>query len=112
MSLAFAHKYVLLASDFKKLWYSMMTICLLTEVKWQWAVIVLGWVTVSIRDQLWDVSSGLALGDRNTFWPCFSKKTSKIRDAFSTSGSFNEPSLASPGFNAFCLLLKMRSARL
>ena len=33
-----------------------MTICLLTEVKRQWAMLVLGWVTVSVRDQLWDVS--------------------------------------------------------
>ena len=33
-----------------------MTICLLTEVKWQWAMLVFGWVTVSVRVQLWDVS--------------------------------------------------------
>ena len=34
----------------------MRTISLLTEVKRQWAMLVLGWVTVSVRDQLWDVS--------------------------------------------------------
>ena len=33
-----------------------MTICLLTEVKQQWAMLVLGWVNVSVWDQLWDVS--------------------------------------------------------
>ena len=33
-----------------------MTISLLTEVKREWAMLVLGWVTVSVRDQLWDVS--------------------------------------------------------
>ena len=34
---------------------TVMTISLLTEVKRQWAMLVLGWVTVSVRDQLWDV---------------------------------------------------------
>ena len=29
---------------------------LLTEVKRQWAMLVLGWVTVSVWNQLWDVS--------------------------------------------------------
>ena len=35
------------------------SICLLTEVKRQWAMVNLvpGWVTVSVRDQLWDVSN-------------------------------------------------------
>ena len=47
---------VLLASDFQKLWHRVMTICLLTEVRRQWAMLVLGWVTVSVWDQLWDVS--------------------------------------------------------
>ena len=34
-----------------------MTVSLLTEVKWEWAMLihVLGWVNVSVRDQLWDV---------------------------------------------------------
>ena len=41
---------------FPILWHRVMTICLLTEVKRQWAMLVLGWVTVSVRDQLWDVS--------------------------------------------------------
>ena len=54
--LAFSHTYILLASDFHELWHRVMTISLLTEVKWQWAMLVLGWVTVSVQDQLWDVS--------------------------------------------------------
>ena len=54
--LAFSHTYVLLASDSQELWHRVITICLLTEVKQQWAMLVLGWVTVSVRDQLWDVS--------------------------------------------------------
>ena len=53
--LFFSHTYVL-ASHFQKLWHRVMTICLLTEVKRQWALLVLGGVTVSLRDQLWDVS--------------------------------------------------------
>ena len=54
--LAFSHIHVLLASDFHELWHRVMTICLLDEVKRQWAMLVLTWVTVSVRDQLWDVS--------------------------------------------------------
>ena len=54
--LAFAHTYVLVASDFQELWHKVITICLLTEVKRQWAMLLLGWVTVSVRHQLWDVS--------------------------------------------------------
>ena len=54
--LAFSNTYVLLASDFHELWHRVMTISLLTEVKQQWAMLVLGWVTLSVRDQLWDVS--------------------------------------------------------
>ena len=56
MLLSFAHTYVLLASDLQELWHRAMAICLLTEVKRQWAMLVLGWVTVSVQDQLWDVS--------------------------------------------------------
>ena len=44
-----------------------MTICLLTEVKGQWAMLVLGWVTVSVRDQLWDVSKFEFLFCHETF---------------------------------------------
>ena len=33
-----------------------MSICLLIEVKWQWAMLVLGWVTVSVLHQLWGSS--------------------------------------------------------
>ena len=54
--MAFSHTYVLLSSDFHELWDRVMTISLLTEVKRQWAMLVLGLVTVSFRDQLWDVS--------------------------------------------------------
>ena len=46
----------ILSPDFHQLWRSMMSICLLTEVKQQWATLVLGWVTVGVLDQLWDVS--------------------------------------------------------
>ena len=45
-----------LSPDFHQLWRSVMSICLLTEVKRQWAILVLGWVTVSVLDQQWDVS--------------------------------------------------------
>ena len=34
-----------LSPDFHELWRSVMSICLLTEVKQQWAMLVLGWVT-------------------------------------------------------------------
>ena len=44
--LAFSHTYFLLTSDFHELWHRVMTISLLTEVKRQWAMLVLGWVTV------------------------------------------------------------------
>ena len=45
-----------LSPDFHELWQRVMTICLLSEVTRQWARLVLAWVTVSVRDQLWDVS--------------------------------------------------------
>ena len=35
---------------------TVMPICLLTEVKRQWAMLVLGWVTISVWDQMWDLS--------------------------------------------------------
>ena len=44
--LAFSHTYVLLALDFHELWHRVMTISLLSEIKRQWAMLVLGWVTV------------------------------------------------------------------
>ena len=31
-----------LSSDFHELWHSVMIICLFIEVKWQWAILVLG----------------------------------------------------------------------
>ena len=45
-----------LSPDFHELWRSVMSICLLTEDKRQWATLVLGLVIVSVLDQLWDVS--------------------------------------------------------
>ena len=35
--------------DFHELWNSLMRICLITDVKWQWVMLVLGWVTVSVH---------------------------------------------------------------
>ena len=35
----------------------LLGICLLTEVKRQWSMLVLGWVSVSVWDQLWDLSN-------------------------------------------------------
>ena len=37
--------YFFFVSDFHELWRSVMSACLLTEVKQQWAMLVLGWVT-------------------------------------------------------------------
>ena len=45
-----------LSPNFHQLWHSVMSICLLTEVKRQWATLVLGSVTVSVLHHLWDVS--------------------------------------------------------
>ena len=54
--LPFTHTYVLCASDFQQLCHRVMTISLLTEIKRQGPMLVLGWLTVSVRNQLWDVS--------------------------------------------------------
>ena len=35
--------------DFYELWCSMMSSCLISEVKQQWAALVLGWVTISVH---------------------------------------------------------------
>ena len=40
---------VFLSLDFHKLWYSVMSISLSTEVKQQWAMLVLGLVTTSVH---------------------------------------------------------------
>ena len=40
------HFFVCVSLDFHQLWRSVMSICLLTEVKQQWVMLVLGWVTV------------------------------------------------------------------
>ena len=42
----FFHSFLFL--DFHKLWCS-MSICLITEVKQQWAALVLGWVTALVH---------------------------------------------------------------
>ena len=38
-----------LSLDFHELWFRVMSICLFTEVKQQWASLVLGWVTTSVH---------------------------------------------------------------
>ena len=34
-----------LSQDFYKLWHSVMSACLFTEVKQQWVMLILGWLT-------------------------------------------------------------------
>ena len=41
------HFFIFLSLDFHELWHSVMNMCLFTEVKQQWATLVLGWVTAS-----------------------------------------------------------------
>ena len=41
--------WVFLSLDFHELWGSVMSVCLLTEVKRQWVTLVLGWVTASVH---------------------------------------------------------------
>ena len=60
-----------LSPDFHELWHSVMSICLITEVKRQWAE-----VSPGMGDRLSALlvslmALGLALVDRNPFWPCF-----------------------------------------
>ena len=44
------------------MWRSVISICLCTEVKWQWATLVLGWVTVpSSRPATGCVQVGITL---------------------------------------------------
>ena len=57
--------------DFHELWPSMMSICLFTEVKQQWATLVLGWVTASVHCSCLWWGLQLALVDENPFQPCF-----------------------------------------
>ena len=38
-----------LSLDFHELWRSVMSICLITEAEQQWALLVLGWVTISVH---------------------------------------------------------------
>ena len=45
-----------------------MSICLFTEVKRQWATLVLGWVTASVTTR---ASGGFVLVDQKPFQPCF-----------------------------------------
>ena len=55
--------------DFNELWPSVTSIC---SLKWQWATLVLGWVTVLVYYVcLCMIVLRLALVDRNLFWPLF-----------------------------------------
>ena len=38
-----------LSLEFRELWHSVMSTCLFTEVKQQWAMLVLGWVIASVH---------------------------------------------------------------
>ena len=38
-----------MSPDFHQLWHSMMSTCLITKVKQQWAMSVLGWVTTLVH---------------------------------------------------------------
>ena len=44
-----SRNHLFLSRDFHELWHSLMSICLFTEVKWQWATLVLGWVTALVH---------------------------------------------------------------
>ena len=44
-----------LSLDFHELWRSVMSICVFTEVKLHWAMLVLGWVTASCTSCVSDV---------------------------------------------------------
>ena len=48
--------FFLLLLDFHELSCSLMSTHLFTEVKQQWATLVLGWVTGCVVGQVWDVS--------------------------------------------------------
>ena len=56
MRLALLETTFLLSRDFHEIWLCVMSICLFTGVKGQWATLVLGWVIVSVLDKLSDVS--------------------------------------------------------
>ena len=56
-----------LSPDFHELWCSMMNICLCTEIKRQWAMLVLGWVTAVVHYSYQLMALRLMLVDRNTF---------------------------------------------
>ena len=55
-----------LSPVYHELWHSMMSICLFAEVKWQWAMLVLGWLTMHVFDGF-----TFMLVDANPFWPSF-----------------------------------------
>ena len=48
-----------------------MSTCLITEVKQQWATLLLGWVTRLSALLVFLIVWRLALVDRTPFWPCF-----------------------------------------
>ena len=41
--------HIFLSPDFHELWHSVMSTCLITEVKQEWTTLVLGWVTSSVQ---------------------------------------------------------------
>ena len=53
---ACASFFIFLLLDFHELWQSMTSTCLITDVKQQWATLVLEWVIVSVLSQVQDVS--------------------------------------------------------
>ena len=57
-----------LSPDFHELWHSMTSTCLITEVKQQWATLVVEWVTASVHYScLW--------------WPCGSRYSTETPSA-------------------------------
>ena len=38
-----------LSLDFDELWCTVTSACLFTEIKWQWAMLVEGWMTASVH---------------------------------------------------------------
>ena len=48
-----------LSPGFHENWHSLMNTHLITEVEQQLATLVLGWVTLQVLDQLWEVSESI-----------------------------------------------------
>ena len=49
LDITFFVLYFVLSLDFHELWCSMISTCLITEVKQQWSMLVLGWMTASVH---------------------------------------------------------------